>query len=222
MTEAAVNFAGLKVAIIENEYTSMQGLKNILEKCGCHVVWTARNEDETLSAFAEQKPRVAFVDLRLEEPSSGWELIKQLGERSPRNELGLIIYSSAPVNSDIVLEAIRKGCSYIIKEDMIDREEAHALISAALKAAISRSVILSSEVASSLESVIISQNVDQLLTEKEWEVLRLLSEGLSNREIAKRQFVAISTVKTQVSSVLSKLELRNRVQAAEWYRKQNQ
>jgi len=81
--------------------------------------------------------------------------------------------------------------------------------------------VLSSEVASNLESVIISHNLDNLLTEREWEVLRLLSDGLSNREISKKQFVAISTVKTQVSSILSKLEVRNRVEAAEWYRKQN-
>ena len=219
----SINFDGLAVAIIENEYTSMQGLLHILEKLGCHVIWTARDEGSAVAAYNQQIPRVAFIDLRLiqgsQQPDSGWELVKQLIQLGVEQRFTAVIYSSTPVNYDILLEAVRLGCSYIVKEDMWDHEE--ALIAGALLTAVSDGVILSNEVARSLESVASSRTFDDLLTEREWEVLRLLSDGLSNREIAKKQFVALSTIKSQVSSILSKLELRNRVEAAEWYRKQN-
>lgn len=218
-----LNFAGLEVAIVENEYTSMQGLRLILENLGCQILWTARDEESARHAFNEQMPRLVFVDLRLiqgsQQPDSGWELIKQLLRLGANKRFTAVIYSSTPVNYDILLEAVRLGCSYIVKEDMWDHEE--ALIAGAILSALSDGVILSNEVARSLESVASGQTYNELLTEREWEVLRLLSDGLSNREIAKKQFVALSTIKSQVSSILSKLELRNRVEAAEWYRRQN-
>lgn len=59
-----------------------------------------------------------------------------------------------------------------------------------------------------------------LLSETEMVILKLVAEGLSNKEIAKRQFVAVSTVKTHVSNILTKLEVDNRTKAAEWYHQQ--
>lgn len=220
MSAAAIQFNGLEVAIVENEPPSMRGLMFVLEQMGCDVIWTARNEQEALNYCAEKLPRVAFVDLRLEQGNdnydAGWDLIKQMCQIGADQSFKVVIYSSTPVTYDIVLEAIRLGCSYIVKEDLWDHEM--ELVAGALLVAQSGGIILSNEVASSVETVARRQDNNELLSEREWEVLRFMAEGLSNKEIAKKQFVAISTIKSQVSSILTKLNVRNRVEAAEWYR----
>jgi DNA-binding NarL/FixJ family response regulator len=120
------------------------------------------------------------------------------------------------VVDEIVLEAVRLGCSYVVKQDLWEKEQ--AILAGALLAAQSGSVFLSREVTGVLEMVTMQARTADLLSPKELEVLALVADGLTNQDIANKQFLSIATIKTHVSRILAKLELDNRVQAAEWYR----
>lgn len=217
-----LRFDGLEVAIVENEASSLRGLTMVLTQLGCTVVWMAKDDEEAKRAAQQQMPAVAFVDLRLHRGSDdyepGWQLIQHLLQQGSGRPFSVIIFSSTPMTDEIVLEAIRLGCSYIVKEDLWDHEM--AMLAGALLAAQSGSVFLSNEIASGLEMLIGKIERPSLLSETEMVVLKLVAEGLANKEIAKRQFVAVSTIKTHISNILTKLEVDNRTKAAEWYRQQ--
>lgn len=217
-----IQFNGLEVAIIENEPQSLRGLILVLEQIGCEVVWTARSDEEAMALAAQQLPSVVFSDLRLlrgsDDYEPGWQVIKHLYQQGAGRPFAIIIFSSTPMTDEIVLQAIRMGCSYIVKEDLWDHE--HEILAGALLAAQSGSVFLSNEVAGGLETLVNRMQETTLLSDKEMVILELIANGLSNKEIAKRQFVALSTVKTHVSNILAKLQVDNRGKAAEWYRQQ--
>lgn len=218
-----LQFNGLEVAIIENEPQSLRGLTQVLQQMGCQIVWTARNDEEALAAAAKYLPTVVFSDLRLMRGSDdyepGWQLIKHLYQQGTGRPFAVIIYSSTPMTDEIVLEAIRMGCSYIVKEDLWDHEQ--DVLASAILAARSGSVLLSNEVAGGLETIVNRIQSVTLLSDKELMILKLVADGLANKEIAKRQFLAVSTVKTHVSNILAKLQVDNRGKAAEWYRQHN-
>jgi DNA-binding NarL/FixJ family response regulator len=177
----------------------------------------------TKRKHARHLPAVAFVDLRLERGSDdyrpGWHLVQHLHHLGVDKPLKTIIYSGTPMTDEIVLEAVRLGCSYVVKEDLWEHEL--ELIASALLAAQAGSVLLSNEVAGGIETIVNQLETGALLTDKEWEVLKLLATGLTNKQIGRRLFIAVTTVKSHVSSILDKLGVDNRVQAAEWYRRQN-
>ena len=214
-----VHFHNLPIAIVENESIAVTGLRYHLEHLGCHIVWTARDDEEARQKAAEALPRIIFVDLKLQHNDDyqpGWQLINELRERGKGQSVAIIIFSSAPVVDEIVLEAVRLGCSYVVKQDLWEKEP--EILAGALLAAQSGSVFLSREVTGVLEMVTMQVQTGNLLSPKELEVLALVADGLTNQDIANRQFLSIATIKTHVSRILAKLELDNRVQAAEWYR----
>jgi DNA-binding NarL/FixJ family response regulator len=212
-------FHDLPIAIVENESIALTGLRHHLEHLGCQIVWTARDDEEARQKAAETLPRILFVDLKLQHSADyqpGWQLINELRERGKGQPVAIIIFSSAPVVDEIVLAAVRFGCSYVVKQDLWEKER--EILTGALLAAQSGSVFLSQEVTGVLEIVATQAQTADLLSPKELEVLALVADGLTNQDIANKQFLSIATVKTHVSRILSKLELDNRVQAAEWYR----
>jgi len=214
-----VHFHDLPIAIVENESIAVTGLRHHLEHLGCHIVWTARDDEEARQKAEGALPRIIFVDLKLQHNDDyqpGWQLINELRERGKGQPVAIIIFSSAPVVDEIVLEAVRLGCSYVVKQDLWEKEP--EILTGALLAAQSGSVFLSREVTGVLEMVTMQARTADLLSPKELEVLALVADGLTNQDIANKQFLSIATIKTHVSRILAKLELDNRVQAAEWYR----
>ena len=211
---------GLQVAIVENQPLALTGLKYHLQQLGCHILWTAHDDNEAREKAQDDLPDVIFVDLRLHQDNndyqSGWQLAKELRERGKGSPVSIIIFSGSPVIDEIVMEAVRLGHSYIVKEDLWEQEE--AILTSALLAATSRSVLLSKEVSGVLDMLMGNVQTADLLSPKELEVLALVAEGHSNQDIANKMFLTLATIKTHVSHILSKLEVDNRVQAADWYR----
>jgi DNA-binding NarL/FixJ family response regulator len=210
----------LTIAIVENQPMALTGLKYHLQQLGCHILWTARDDNEAREKVQTQLPDVIFVDLRLHQDSndyqSAWQLIKDLRGQGRGSDVSIIIFSGSPVIDEIVLEAARLGSSYIIKEDLWEEEE--AILTSALLATRSRSVLLSKEVSGVLDMMMDNMRTADLLSPKELEVLALVADGHSNQDIANKMFLSLATIKTHVSHILSKLEVENRTQAAEWYR----
>jgi DNA-binding NarL/FixJ family response regulator len=216
-----IQFADLPVAIVENEPLTQRMLQFKLQELGCRIVWAAKNEEQALAAIQTAVPRIVFVDLRLAQGQNhdheqGWELIRALRQRRLGHPLTIIICAGTPVVDGIVLEAIQMGCSYIIKEDLWDKED--AILAGALLAAQVGAVFLSNEVAGSTHALLGRSQSSPLLSTQEMAVMELIALGFSNQQIGAKLVIAPSTVKSHVSSIFRKLEVKNRTQAADWYR----
>ena len=136
-----IAFPGLRVGIVENDWNNMRGLEASLKAMGCEIIWKARNEEE---AQVEATKLSSSNNGRDYQP--GWELIKHFYKQRQGKSFAAIIYTTTPMTDSIALEAIRMGCSYIVKEDLWNQDT--EVLASALLAALSNSVTLSHEVAS--------------------------------------------------------------------------
>lgn len=215
MSTCECRFNGLQVAVVEDQPPTRDGFILLLERLGCQVIWTARDEDEARSLIEQEAPCVLFVDLVLnvhDSYESGWRLVKHLRVRNP--EVKIILWASSPAIDDIILEAIQLGCSYVIKQDMWNHDK--AVIAGAMQAALSDSVVLTKEVAGRIKMLIDIQQ-DSILTPQEKNVLRLINQGMTNDQIARALYISKNTVKTHVQNIYSKLDVNSRIQATKWY-----
>lgn len=179
------------------------------------VVGEAGNGNEALAAARRLRPDVILMDIRMPE-MDGITATRQLCEQRPLDETcpKVIILTTFDLD-DYVYDALRAGASgFLLKdtppEDLVDAIRVVAAGDALLSPSITRKLLgeftktrATPEPAAGLAE----------LTDREEEVLRQLSKGLSNAEIAEVLFVSETTVKTHVSHILTKLELRDRVQA---------
>lgn len=176
---------------------------------GITVLGRALTGEEALALLGTGvPPDVALIDLRLP-TMDGITLCREIRARFPETRC-LILTSFA--DEDAVIEAMSNGASgFVLKESPLE-EVARAV----KKVAAGESPIdpaLTGRVFARLRSGPESRKLE-LLTEQERRILDLVSEGRSNKEIADRLFLAEQTVKNYVSSILSKLEVQGRTQAA--------
>ena len=188
-----------------------EGLRSFLaSRPGLDVVGEAADADGLVAAAEELQPDVVLVDLMM--PGGGIEAIHRLQslDAPPR---ALVLTSFA--GDDQVIPALRAGAAgYLLKDvDPVDLE-------AAIRTVHAGGALLDPSVAARVIDEVRAPtgppDDDRLgrLTPREREVLAALARGRSNREIAAELFVSEKTVKTHVSSVLSKLRVNDRTQAA--------
>ena len=200
----------VRVLLVEDHALFRRGLRRLLEEFGFEVVGEASNGEAGVKLVDELRPDVVVMDLHMP-IMQGVEATRLIcGRAAPPRVLVLTM----SLEDDDVVEAVLAGASgYLIKD--ADAE----VIADAVAAAAQGEVTISPAVAGSLVDRVRAgtpQTVpgDVTFTDRELEVLRLLAEGLDNPEIAARLFVSPSTVKNQVSSILEKLGVDSRVQAA--------
>jgi DNA-binding NarL/FixJ family response regulator len=200
----------LRVVIADDQPMMRAGFKAVLEATGdIEVVAEASNGEEAVRAAAEHAPDVVLMDIRMP-GMDGIEATRRL----PRQRV--LILTTFGLDQYII-EALRAGASGFLLKDAPTQEvvaavRAVAAGDAVLSAAVTRQLL--DQVARRLPAPV-SARPDELdsLTEREHEVLRMLANGLSNAEIAAALVVSEATVKSHVSHILSKLGLRDRVQA---------
>lgn len=174
------------------------------------VVAEAGDGVEAVRLAVEHRPDVAIVDLQLPR-LDGVETIRRLSRDCPGTRV--VVLTSHSSDTDI-FPAIHAGAlSYLLKEATPD-ELADAVRAAAAGQAVLHPRVAARVVAELRAGRAEAPNALRDLTERELEVLRLLGEGLSNTEIAKRLVIGEKTVKTHVSAILMKLQLTDRTQAA--------
>jgi len=203
------------VFLVEDHGFYRQGLAVLLEGNDplIHIVGDTESAEEALDRIPDLLPDVVLMDIHLPE-MTGIEAIRQLSVLCPSVSV-LVISGSA--DDDDVMEALLAGASgYMLKTAPITD------IVAAIRSAAAGGSILSPVVASQLlEHVrnnepslsIGSQPIGQL-TPREVEVLRLMAAGLENSEIAGELVISTRTARNHVASILEKLQMQNRIQAA--------
>ena len=199
------------VLLVDDQAMIRAGLRMVLEsEPDLSVVAEASNGAEAVRVGRRERPDVVLMDVRMPE-MDGIEATRQLLEAVP--EVKVIVVTTFDID-DYVYGALRAGASgFLLKDAPPDELIAAIRVVAGGDALIAPSVTkrLIAEFAARREERPV-QGLDEL-TERETEVLRLIARGLSNAEIAGELFVSETTVKTHVSHILTKLDLRDRVQA---------
>ncbi len=202
----------IRVLIVDDQELVRTGFRVILEAEGdIQVVAEADNGNEAVRQAALAKPEVVLMDIRMPELDGLAATEQILRQQDPPTIVVLTTFDQ----NEYIYRALRAGAAgFLLKDAPSSR-----LIAAVRAAATGDSLIEPSITQRLIERFAEPEAPagvpDQLapLTERELEVLRLISRGLSNAEIAAAMVVAETTVKTHVARILAKLGLRDRVQA---------
>jgi len=197
----------MKVIVIDDHPLVCEGIKSILDhEEGMELVGCAGSGLEAEQLFLHIKPDLALVDLRLP-GETGVEIIKRLRPLSNGCKFVLLTTYAEPEDVRQAMEAGVDG--YILKEALPEE-----MTSALRLVGRGRPYYDPTVMQMMLQQPKKGDDQLQELTDREMEVLQALTRGLSNREIAGSLYVTEHTVKKHISSILCKLELKDRTQAA--------
>lgn len=199
--------------IVDDHDIFRRGLARLLREQGLTVVGEATNGEEGVRQVARSLPDVVVMDISL--PGiSGIEATRRVGGVAP-NARVLVLTISA--GEDHVTDAIMAGArGYLLKDASIEQIVAGIQAAAAGESLISPRIAarLLERMRESAPSNGVVPGPEAELTERELEVLRLVSTGMENAAIARALFISAGTVKNHISNILTKLQLDNRIQAA--------
>jgi DNA-binding NarL/FixJ family response regulator len=201
-----------RILLVDDHEVVRLGLKSLLERHPqFDIVGEASNAREALEAVANLHPDVVVMDIRLP-GTSGIEACEDITSRYPDTRV-LMLTSYA--EDEMLFSAIRAGASGYVLKQIGGDELIHALERVAsgeglLDPAVTQRVF--QEVRRAVKEEEASAFIH--LSQQERHVLLLVSEGKTNREIAKALFLGEGTVRNYVSSILSKLGVSNRAEAA--------
>lgn len=209
----------IKVLIADDQELIRQSLQIVLSiKEGISVIGTAENGKKVMEFLKKEKPNVILMDIRMPE-MDGVQCTKAIKERYP--EVKIIILTTFD-DDEFVFSALKYGASgYLLKGISMDEldKAIHTVYKggAMINPEIATKVVEQfSEMAQSNYDIMIeAQNVEDI-TEAEWDIIKLVGWGLSNREIADKVMLSEGTVRNYISTILSKLNLRDRTQLAIW------
>jgi len=197
----------IRILIADDHGVVRQGLRMYLgADSELEIVGEARNGAEAVKLAHQFRPDVVLMDLLMPE-MDGIAATAVIRRQLPDTE---VVALTSVLEDASVVEAVRAGAiGYLLKDT-----EAHEL-RRAIKAAAAGQVQLAPQAAARLmREVRTPESSREALTERETDVLRLLAQGESNREIAQHLSIGEQTVKTHVSHILDKLGVPSRTQAA--------
>jgi two-component system, NarL family, response regulator DevR len=200
----------VKVFLVDDHEVVRRGLADLLASDPeLEVIGDAGSVSEAKVRIAALKPDVAVLDVRLPD-GSGIELCRDLLSDLP--DLRCLMLTSF-TSDEAMLEAILAGASGYVIKDIRGMELAQAIkdVGAGKSLLDNRAAAV---LMSKLRGSAVQQDPLSGLTDRERTLLGLLSEGLTNRQIAARMFLAEKTVKNYVSRLLAKLGMQRRTQAA--------
>ena len=194
----------IRVMLVDDHPIVRAGIAGMLAQTdGLEVVGEASNGQEALSLIAVSTPDVLLLDLRMP-VMDGPELIREL--RKQGNTVGILVLTTYDTDADI-LRATEAGANgYLLKDTSLTD------LVRAIEATHAGDTWLSPSVATQVMKTLRSPEQDKL-SSRELEVLRLVAEGMSNKEIASELHVSAATVKTHLIHVFRKLDVNDRTAA---------
>ena len=205
----------IRVAITDDDALIRDSLKMILELDGqLDVVGTCTNGEEAFKLCMETKVDVMLMDIRMP-LCDGILGTKRIKETFPDTK---VLILTTFQDDEYIYQALKNGAhGYMLKNTP------SAKIRDQIKLVHGGTLLIHPEVAQKLTGMLNKKKEKDIsgfdLTDREIEIIKLISDGCSNREISEKLFLGESTVKNYISSILSKLNLRDRTQIAVFYLK---
>lgn len=198
----------LRIVIADDHRLVREGIRAFLDtETDLQVVGEAATADEAVAVCAAERPDLALVDLVM--PGSGISAVQRI------SKLGLpiqIVVLTSFEDPKLLLEAVQAGALCCLLKDIDPHEMARALRRAAEGEATVHPRLARHLLAAVREDY--AREPVEPLSPRERSVLELIAQGMSNAQIAKQLSIGEKTVKTHVSSMLAKLGLNDRTQAA--------
>ena len=205
----------IRILIVDDQRLMRDGLRMLLElEAGLEVVGEAGDGQEGLQRYADLQPDLVLMDVRMP-GMDGVEATRRMRQQWP--EARIIILTTFD-EDEYLFEALRAGAQGYLLKAVSGQELATAIRTVAAGNALLDPAVTGKVMA---EFALLSKparapnaGLPEPLSERELEVLKLIAQGFSNREIAARLFLAAGTVKNYVTVILQKIGARDRTQAA--------
>lgn len=203
----------IRVMVVDDHLLFRRGvIAALASRPTVDVVGEAEDGEEAVALARQLRPDVILMDIALP-ACSGIEVTRRIKREIPGTK---VIFLTVAEEDDVLFDAIRAGADgYLLKNlripQLLDAIEAVMQGEAPLSGTIAAKILQEFQ---QMPSSAPQQELDEPLSPREKEILSLIGEGLSNQEIADRLFISESTVKNHLRSILGKLHVRNRIQAA--------
>ena len=202
----------MNVLIVDDDYLVSEALKTILETDPAITVPAVGHDgSEAVTLYKKLKPDVLLMDIRMQH-MNGLDAAASILHDFPDAKILLL---TTFTDDEYIVKALRLGArGYLLKQD-------YASIAPALKSVCSGQTVFGGEIIAKIPSLL--QNNDAFdyaaldISEKEYSIISLIAEGLSNKEIAEKMYLSEGTVRNYISMILEKLGLRDRTQIAVFY-----
>ncbi|MCL1797811.1 MAG: response regulator transcription factor [Eggerthellaceae bacterium] len=224
----------IRVLIVDDDPIVRMSLSTILTAQGdIEVCGDGGNGHEAARLFDELQPDILLMDIQMPECDG----IKAAALIFAENSQARIVFLTTFSDDEYIVAALRLGaCGYLIKQEV-------ANIAPALRSVMAGQMVLGGEVIGKVGSLFNTQGVQDdnplvststastsdaspnsakeasfgVLTQREFEIIQLIAQGLDNKEIAARIYISEGTLRNHVSVILQKLQLKNRTQLAVYY-----
>jgi two-component system nitrate/nitrite response regulator NarL len=202
----------IRVLIADDHKLFRQGLIGLMKTREdlVEVIGEAESGEEAIRLAEECHPDVILMDIYMPQ-MDGLQAAKEIRTRFP--EIAIVILTSSERDGHLY-EAVKLGVAgYLLKD--LDAAELFDLLSGVSKGEPAMTRAMAGKFLKSVANRMVDEKKgEQALTERELYVLRLVSSGASNQEIAEKLSISVNTVKTHIKNLLEKLQLENRTQAA--------
>ncbi|MEM7534348.1 MAG: response regulator transcription factor [Chloroflexota bacterium] len=205
----------IRILLVDDQRLMRDGLRTLLDlEDDLQVVGEAADGQEALTLYADLQPDVILMDVQMP-GMDGVEATKRLRNQSANAR---VIILTTFDDDEYIFEGLRAGAlGYLLKaasgEELATAVRTVAAGNALIDPSVTRKVVAEfARLAQPARDP--SDGLPEPLTERETDILKLLAQGLTNREIAQRIFLAEGTVKNYVTTILQKIGVRDRTQAA--------
>lgn len=204
----------MRVVVVDDDRLVCTSLKTILEvEEDISVVGIGHNGKEAMELYTTLNPDILLIDIRME-IMTGLEAAEAI---LSKNKMAKILFLTTFSDDEYIVKALKMGAKgYIIKQNF-------ECIVPSLRAVSIGQNVFGDDIITKIPYLMNnSNNVDFSafgITDKELEIIRVVAEGLNNKEIAHRLFLSEGTVRNNLTTILEKLNLRDRTQLAIYYYK---
>ncbi|MCF6460387.1 response regulator transcription factor [Clostridium sp. Cult3] len=199
----------MNIIIIDDDPLVVESLKTIIAANGIDILAVGYDGFQAVKLYNKHRPDLILMDIRME-ILSGIEAAKEILKIDPNARILLITTFQ---DDEYIGTALSLGCKgYILKQNIKG-------IIPAINAVYSGNLVFDSKIVSNIKKYSKKYDMDIDLSDREFDILLLIAEGLNNREIAEKLFLSEGTIRNYISNMLGKLSLRDRTQLAIYYYK---